>query len=130
MPRKQMKCNNEIQFRLRYFSLYQNKVYCAWQGTAREGKWSSSFSLRSGLHRSARRKMHFLEASYLPTKDKHRRSSNLVVSRVHSKGSPIPLAALQELLWATREVLVLGWHVPPGRPQKLRPPAANRRVTL
>lgn len=43
MPRKQMKCNNEIKFCLWYFSLCQNKVYCAWQWTAREGKCSSFF---------------------------------------------------------------------------------------
>lgn len=93
MPRKQMKWNNEIKFCLWYFSLDQNKVYCAWQWTAREGKCSSFFFLCSGLHHSTRRKMQFLEVSYLPTKDKHWRSSNLLLIKVHPKCSPIPSAA-------------------------------------
>lgn len=63
MPRKQMKCNNEIKFCLRYFSLYQNQVCCARQWTARERKWSSFFFLWPGLQHSMRKKMNFLEVS-------------------------------------------------------------------
>lgn len=62
-------------------------------GLTERGSVAVSFFLWSGLHRSVRRKMYFLEMSYLPTKDKYWKSSNLLLIKVHSKCSPIPSAA-------------------------------------